>query len=459
MRSPDGLTQAPRARISRALFAKDVRELLASRAYWILLVVIGPLVGESFIAAVNLYAEASGAGGGPAALAQGLSPLDGIFVPTFGAYDLAATFLFPFVAIRLVSSERTSGALKLLLQAPAGMGRMLALKLAVLMLGWAIAWTPGIAALVLWKAYGGTAYSPEVANLLVGHLLRAIVTAGVALVAAAVSESAASAAILTLAFTLGTWMLDYVAAARGGVFQELAAYTPNAALRTFEQGLVRANILIVSAVIGAAAIGVAAAALPTGRPLPWRVARAVAIVVFAAAAAAGAGRARASWDVSENRRNSFPRADEAALRQIRSPLAVTIYLAPEDPRLTDYERNILAKLRRTLPRVEATYGARSRTGLFEGSAEHYGEIWYDLDGHRAMSRSTTEPIVLAEIYRLAGVAPPAESTNEPVYPGHPLAARPAGASWFFYGASPVAAGLAWFISAKRSDACSSGIRT
>src|SRR5882724_6285568 len=103
------------------LLRKDIRELLASRAYWILLLIVGPLVGHGFVTAVNLYAEASGIGGGPAALAQGLTPLDGIFVPTFGAYDLAATLLFPFVAIRMIAAEKESGAWKLMLQSPAAL--------------------------------------------------------------------------------------------------------------------------------------------------------------------------------------------------------------------------------------------------------------------------------------------------------------------------------------------------
>ena len=102
----------------RRTLAKEFRELLASRAYWLLLLLIGPLVGQAFITAVESYAEASGRGGQPAALAQGLSPLDGILVPTFGAYDLAVTLLFPFVAIRLISAEKESGALKLMLQSP-----------------------------------------------------------------------------------------------------------------------------------------------------------------------------------------------------------------------------------------------------------------------------------------------------------------------------------------------------
>src|SRR5512142_2856651 len=98
---------AGKPRIIRTLFLNNWRELVASRAFWILLLLTGALVGQGFITAVNAYAEASGAGGGPAALAQGLSPLDGVIVPTFGAYDLAVTLLFPFVAIRLVSAEKS----------------------------------------------------------------------------------------------------------------------------------------------------------------------------------------------------------------------------------------------------------------------------------------------------------------------------------------------------------------
>src|SRR5436190_5928833 len=112
----------------RELVRKDVAELFAGRAFWLLLLFVGLLTGQSFISAVDLYAEASGIGGGPAALAQGLSPLDGILVPTFGAYDLAVTLLFPFVAIRTISAEKENGALRLMLQAPVSLGAILAAK-------------------------------------------------------------------------------------------------------------------------------------------------------------------------------------------------------------------------------------------------------------------------------------------------------------------------------------------
>ena len=114
------------------------------------------------------------------------------------------------------------------------------------MLGWFIAWLPGLVAIGLWRGYGGHLYAPEVLNLLFGHLLRLLLSSGVAVAAAALTESAASAAIVTLAFTLGTWALEFVATGQGGLLQQIAAYTPTAALRSFEQGLFRLNTTVVT---------------------------------------------------------------------------------------------------------------------------------------------------------------------------------------------------------------------
>lgn len=422
----------------------------ASRAYWLLLLMIGPLVGHSFITAVDLYAEASGIGGGPAALSQGLTPLDGILVPTFGAYDLAVTLLFPFVAIRLISAEKESGATKLLLQFPSRLPTSVAVKALVLLLGWMVAWVPGLVAVALWKSYGGHLYAPETLNLLFGHLLRVALSVGVAVAAASIAESAASAAIATLGFTVGTWALDFIGAGRGGWTQELAAYTPTAALRVFEQGLLRLSTMVVITVLSIAGFALAAVWLHTGRTWRYRfIATSVVMITLAAGAMAGAAL-RSSLDLSENRRNSFPPADEAALRQIKEPLKVTVFLSAEDPRLTDLERSILSKLQRILPRVDVDYAASSRTGLFEGAEEHYGEIWYEMGGRRVMNRSTTEPIVLEQLYELAEVKQPAraEEMNENDFPGYPLPARAKGAPWIFYMIFPVATILAFWLIRK-----------
>jgi len=362
----------------RRLLRKEWGELLASRAFWLLLLLIGPLVGHAFIIAVNLYGEASGNGAAPAALPQGLTPLDGILVPTWGIYDLAATFFLPFVAIRLISSEKQSGALKLLLQLPGSVAAKMTAKFTALMLGWFVSCAAGLIAVAMWKLYGGHLYFAETWNLLVGHFLRAMLSISIAVAAAALSESAASAAIVTLAITVGSWALDFIAAGRGGLLQQLANYTPTAALRSFEQGLFSLNTTLVMIAIIIGGFAVAAIWLHPGRS--WRsaaVASAVLLVTLGVVVPASTF-ARASWDFSENRRNSFSAEDEAALHQIRGPLRMTINLAPEDPRLTDFEQNVLRKLRRNLPNLQIGYSADSQTGLF-GNSDQYGEISYEMN--------------------------------------------------------------------------------
>ena len=95
-------------------------------------------------------------------------------------------------------------------------------------------------------------------------------------------------------------------------------------------------------------------------------------------------------------------------------------------------------------RVDVAYAAQSRSGLFERPNEHYGEVWYALGGKREMTRSTTEPIVLETIYRLAGSTPPTPA-DEPAYPGYPLAKRGRrarrGSSFVVW---PLLVGAAWW---------------
>lgn len=88
------------------LLAKELREVVAGRALWIMLLFLCPLVGFSFVQAVDLYGAASASALQSPAAASGLSPLDGILVPTFGSFYVGETLLFPFVAIRALGMKK-----------------------------------------------------------------------------------------------------------------------------------------------------------------------------------------------------------------------------------------------------------------------------------------------------------------------------------------------------------------
>lgn len=418
------------------LVAKEWRELTVSRAWWVLLLAMGPLVGVTFISAVRTYAELSGLNGNPiAGVGEAFSPLIGVWAPTFSACELAAAFLLPFVAIRVVSADRQSGALKLELQHPMPAFARVSAKALVLLAGWFIASLPPLLAVVLWRSYGGSIYPPELLTVAGGHMLNAALTVGLAAAAAAITEHPSTAAIVTLTVTVGTWILNFIAAVQGGIWERAAGYTPTAMVAEFQHGLIRLDVVLVASAIFVAGLALAAIWTRLGVPVRRRLSESVAVAAFAAAVVFAAGFAGSSWDTSEARGNSFSNADESALKQIKSPLRIEAHLAAEDPRRVDLERKAFTKLRRTMRRVEVTYVAATTTGLFEQTAAHYGEIWYDLDGRRAMSRLTTAEGVLETIFDLAGIQPPTEPDSE-IFRGHPLAVPPKGAAAVFYGIWP-----------------------
>ena len=112
---------------------------MTARSWWVFLILMGPLVGVSFISAVRTYAEASGLGGSAAGVGEAFSPLIGVWAPTFSACEIAAAFLLPFVAIRVVAGDKQSGALKLEAQHPMSAVARIGAKAVVLLAGWLIA--------------------------------------------------------------------------------------------------------------------------------------------------------------------------------------------------------------------------------------------------------------------------------------------------------------------------------
>lgn len=417
------------------LLEKEWRELLASRAWWVLLLGMGPLVGVSFIGSVRTYAEVSGLNGTAAGVGEALSPLTGVWAPTFSACELAAVFLLPFVAIRLVAGDRQSGSLKLeLQQGMSPLGRIAA-KALVLLAGWMVGMLPPLSATLLWMSYGGSLYPPELVTLTLGHALNAGLTIGLAAAMAAISEHPSTAAILTLGATVGTWIVSFFGAVQGGWWERAARYTPAAMVAEFQHGLVRLDTVLIALVLIAAGLGLAAVWLRLGTRVKRRVYESAGIGVLAAGAILACTIAPASWDLSENRGNSFPAADERALRRIHAPLRIEAHLAPEDPRRSDLERHALSKLRRVMPKLQVTYVSATSIGLFEQTGAGYGEIRYDLGGRKTVSRVTTAEGVLETVYSLAGIVPPAEN-DEAVFRGYPLAVPAKGAAALFYGFWP-----------------------
>jgi hypothetical protein len=431
----------------RPLLVKELWEILSGRALWTMLLLMCPLLGYSFLQAASLYGEASAAGLQSPVLASSLSPLDGILVPTLGASYVAVTLLFPFVAIRVLGQEKESGALRLLVQLPYRPPALIAAKLAAVLAAWGLSSIPALSALAIWGMLGGHLSAPETLNLLFGHLLYGLLVGAIALFAASVSESAATAAIVTLAFTIGSWVLDFTVAGQPGLLAWIARLSLTQVLRTFEQGLLSAGLVLG---IGAAMFGFAALAsvwLPPGVQVRDKVIRSIVWVLVAALVLGLTTQIKLTFDVSEDRRNSFPAADQHLLASLAQPLVVTVNLAPEDPRYADLQRNVLAKLERAMPDVSIRLASGRQSQAASAGEDRYGEVEYAYGARSDVSRSTSPREILPILYGLAGVSPPAPAPGSD-YPGYPLVAgRRVAVLWFFVGL-PLCIALAWWWSRR-----------
>jgi ABC-2 type transport system permease protein len=441
LHSPD-VTTARRASL-QPLLTKEVRELLSGRALWTMLLILCPLVGFSFFQAVALYGEASAAARDQPQVATSLSPLDGILVPTFGAFYVTVTLLFPFVAIRALGREKETGALKLLVQLPYRIPTLAAAKLVAISVAWLIAVVPVVTTLLLWALFGGHLSLPETSNLLFGHLLYGLLIGAIALFAAAISDNSATAAIVTLAFTIGSWVLDFALAGQSGVLGWISKLSLTQALRTFEQGLLSPVLVLgmCAAIAGFATL--AAIWLHPGTSLHKAIPRTIVCLGLAGLLLAVATQLRTSSDVSEDKRNSFPAADQRALAGLRGPLIITVHLAPEDPRYVDLKHNVLSKLERIVPNVTIRLVTAGQSVLGSAGEVSYGEIEYSYGGHSAKSRSTSHREALPLLYELAGISVPTPQPGED-YPGYPLVADGWIALPWFFVALPLLIAVAWW---------------
>jgi ABC-type transport system involved in multi-copper enzyme maturation permease subunit len=431
------------------LLVKELWGVVSGRALWTMLLILCPIIGVSFFQAMTLYGEASMAARDTPALASGLSPLDGILVPTLGAFYVMVTLLFPFVAIRSLGREKETGTLRLLVQLPYRVPTLIAAKLAAVTCALLIALIPVAATLALWLALGGHLDPIETLNLVAGHLLYGLLVGAVALFAATIAESAATAAIIALAITIGSWILDFALGGQPGLAEWVSGLSLTQTLRPFEQGLFSIGVLVgaLAAIAGLSAL--AAVWLHPGVPFRIKLARSLVCVAVMSAVLFTAALVRTSIDVTEDRRNSFPLADERALATLRRLLVITVHLAPEDPRYVDLRRNVLAKLERVLANVRIRLAATGHTilGRSNGNEENYGEVEYTYAGRTDKSRSTSPREILPLIYGLASVPVPTPIASED-YPGYPLVANALATLPLFLGALPGLIALMWMWSVR-----------
>ena len=236
-------------------------------------------------------------------------------------------------------------------------------------------------------------------------MLNAGLTIALAAAAASVTEHPSTAAILTLGVTVGTWIINFVAAIHGGVWERGRLHADGDGRRVPARSGARSTSSSSRSSSSLAAwrsppsgCGSASASRRVCESVALARRRGASLLFACTFVARELGHVREPRAIRSRKRTRRRSA-------IAAPLRIEAHLAPEDPRRVDLEHRALSKLRRVLPSVAGHYVSATSIGLFEQTAPHYGEIWYELGGRRKMSRVTTAEGVLETIYELAGVAP------------------------------------------------------
>jgi len=417
--------------LAQLILMQEIRGLLVSPALWIMLIIISLLVGFSFFQAVNLFSQASRTALSFPEMASGMNPLEGIFVPTFGAYYLSQTLLLPFVAIRLIGLDKQSGALKLLLQLPLSPFSLCALKVTAMGFIWLISLIPAVSALFIWQYWGGHISVPEIATLLAGHGLYSLTVISIAMFAATISDSLPTAAMFCLAVTLGSWVIDFAASGQSGLLGTLGNLSLTGMLRQFENGLLTTTYIISFLSLASLFFLLTVIWLHPGHRLFFKMGKSFVTILLLSIVVSSTALVPRYLDVTENRRHSFNPADTRALKNLQEPLTIIIHLDPQDSRLLDMEQDILAKLRRSVPKLTINYTQAKQIALFSATEDdNYGIIEYEYNNQRGQSYSNSHNEILPIIYRLAGLQVVPDPV--PTYQGHPHIAEETNSKWWFY---------------------------
>jgi ABC-2 type transport system permease protein len=435
-----------------ALLEKELRHNVGSKAFLAIVVIASPLIGYSFIQAVALFSEASRSALQHAELAPGMSPLSGVVLPTIGALYLVTTLLFPFLAVRPIATEKQSGSIKLLAQGPLGWPLIVSIKGLAILIAWTLTLVPAMTAAILWLALGGHLYFPELANLFLGHALYALLVVGLSFLVASSTRSISTAAIFVLAFTIGSWVLDFSGSGIGnGFVQTLAQFSPTALLKNFEKGVFSSVGVVHFAAIAVGFLSITAILLKSGESIRKRAIQSLVAVVITLSALVVLQYFPFYKDLTEEKKNSFPAEDEVALRQVNGPFKLTVFLAADDPRLKDLNGRLFEKLKRLIPGFSIQLGTTGKTDFFgTGSSDNYGLLVYEYLGKKEQNRSTSRSEVLSTIERMTGHSAVKPSPIE--YPGYPLVADAEPFAFVFYFVIPALFGaLFWLLYKPRNS--------
>ena len=203
-----------------AIAGRELRSLFLSPLSWVVLAITQAFVAYAFLVKLELFAQLEahlpGLPGAP-----GLTAI--VVAPSIKAAAMVMLLAAPLVTMRLVSGERRSGTLSLLMSAPVSMTEIVLGKYLGVMGFFAIAVTVIVPTLLSLLA-GGTLDFGLVASGLLGLLLLVASFAAAGLFMSTLTSHPAVAAVSTFGLLLAMWNIDWAGTGAAEGVRPLLAY-------------------------------------------------------------------------------------------------------------------------------------------------------------------------------------------------------------------------------------------
>ena len=393
------------------LLNKEVRDLLLSRAAFVLYLLTCITIGYSFFTAASLYSTASMSAVDNPLYATGFEPVPGVFTPTVGGLFIVFSLFLPFVLISRVTLEQQHNTLAVLLQVPYSWGQIVAAKLLAATLFITTLLGLMLPAAVIWIIWGGHLPLAEFTLLAAGYLLYGFFVVSVSFFAASCFPDTARASITAICLIMASWLLDF---GRDMNVSPLITVAANAsvtqALKQIEGGILAIRTVLYLMILSLTLCVSGYWLLRFDLRGKWRYL--LATMLACSAITTASWFLYQSHDLTESRRNSFPPHIVKSLQSLPD-LAVSIYLEKTDTRYKDYQKSFLEKLLLVRNDVQVTF----ITG--EKLKEQYGKFIYRIGNKEDTTFSNSTGEIFPLLFSIADIKPEA-TPEQPHYPGYPL---------------------------------------
>ncbi len=394
------------------LFYKDEKIVLRSITYYLFLLILTLLTGNSFITATKIYSNSSIPALADPLYARVFQPVPGVFTPLMGSFYLLFTLILPFLIIPLVSEEKHNNTLLLLYDYDF---TPLQIIISKFLLGAAIilgAFALIVPSIIFWVVNGGHLPAGELLYLFSGYYLYGVFVLSLSIFAGTIFNNMGASSILTLSIILSAWIIDFVRnVTHSKLIDFIAPYTFTSVLKYFEKGIIDSFVILFFPLLSSLLLILSVFILDLDRRrYPYRYVLAILLVILTTTVSL---RYRSSVDITESRRNSFPDEVAEAIKGL-PPVKITIYMRRTDSRYIDYNREFLSRfslIKR--PTVVFPEG--------EELEKNYGEIRYSIEKDGKWISDTTYSNSPEEAFQILSRLSGTEIRYgiDP-YPGYPL---------------------------------------